>query len=86
MREKIIYIANDGKEFATREECKKYENSRLPQSDRSAIKAVRELRNYCKNRECYNCIFNDYECVIDYSEINTLADKVLEKYDIEEDD
>ena len=55
MREKVTYIAFDGKEFDTEMECREHEESR-----RDPIKihrAIDTIKNYCRKRDCFECSF-----------------------------
>lgn len=55
MREKVIYIAFDGKEFDTEKECQEHEENR-----RDLVKvsrAIDTIKNYCKGRGCHGCPF-----------------------------
>lgn len=59
MYEKSIWVASDGKEFATKEECISYEKLNcIPLKVRKAIHA---LRTYCQTRDCSECPLNDRE-------------------------
>lgn len=52
--EKVIYVADDGKEFANESDCKKYEETAEIRS------CILKLSEYCKNSECNSseCIFS----------------------------
>ena len=55
MREKITYIAFDGKEFDTEIECREQEEKR-----RDLVKvsrAINTIKNYCKDSGCHTCPF-----------------------------
>ena len=55
MREKVTYIAFDGKEFDTEMKCREYEEKR-----RDLVKvsrAINTIKNYCRKSYCVNCPF-----------------------------
>lgn len=55
MREKVTYIAFDGKEFDTEMKCREHEEKR-----RDLVKvsrAINTIKNYCKGNDCSNCPF-----------------------------
>lgn len=58
MREKVTYIAFDGKEFDTEMKCREHEEKR-----RDLVKvsrAINTIKNYCKENDCSNCPFFGY--------------------------
>ena len=59
MYEKSIWVASDGKEFATKEECISYE--KLTCLPVKVKKAIQNLRTYCQTRDCSECPLNDNE-------------------------
>ena len=69
---KIKYVANDGTEFDTREECIEYESSKLSKEEIDTInKAFKIISDHCAKQEscegcpfstdanCYSCCFNE---------------------------
>ena len=55
MREKVTYIAFDGKEFDTEMECREHEEKR-----RDLVKvsrAINTIQNYCREKDCVKCPF-----------------------------
>ena len=55
MREKVTYIAFDGKEFDTEMKCREHEEKR-----RNLVKvsrAINTIKNYCKDSDCHTCPF-----------------------------
>ena len=55
MREKVTYIAFDGKEFDTEMECYEHEESR---TDFIKVrKAIDTIQNYCREKDCDKCPF-----------------------------
>ena len=55
MREKVIYIAFDGKEFDNEMECREHEEKRKDLVKVS--RAIDTIKNYCKDRGCHTCPF-----------------------------
>ena len=55
MREKVTYIAFDGKEFDTEMKCREHE-----EKHKDLIKmhrAMDTIKNYCRKSYCLNCPF-----------------------------
>ena len=55
MREKVTYIAFDGKEFDTEMKCREHEEKRRDLVKVS--KAVDTIKNYCRKSICTTCPF-----------------------------
>ena len=55
MREKVTYIAFDGKDFDTEKECREHEEKRKDLVKVS--RAIDTIKNYCKGRGCHDCPF-----------------------------
>lgn len=52
MREVIIFEANDGRRFATKEECLHHEESHF-------MKMAKQIKDFCYNRDgCDGCVFH----------------------------
>jgi phosphopantetheine adenylyltransferase len=77
MTEVIYYVATDGKQFETKEECLKYENR---YSD--LIKAMTTISKFCNHilstdKHCGNCPFyrdTANECIVnDYATENWIS-------------
>lgn len=57
MIEKIIFIAEDGREFETKEECLKYEQ------ELETYKLADALGDFCATSRCPDCLFwREGEC------------------------
>lgn len=55
MKEKVTYIAFDGKEFDTEMKCREHEEKR-----RDLVKvrrAIDTIQNYCREKDCVECPF-----------------------------
>jgi len=59
MKEIVVtqYMAEDGKVFNTKEKCLAYEEERKQVSE--LRKAIRKIRQICKDVNCSSCPFND---------------------------
>ena len=55
MRKKIAYVAFDGKEFDTENECHEYEENCENLVD--VRKAIDTIQNYCREKDCDKCPF-----------------------------
>ena len=53
MKTKMIYIADDGREFDNMKKCEDYEKEIM-----SIKKTAKDLQDYCISRRCSNCIFD----------------------------
>ena len=61
MREKVTYIAFDGKEFDTEMKCHEHEESR---KDLVKVRrAIDTIKNYCKDSGCHTCPFFNGGCI-----------------------
>ena len=55
MREKVTYIAFDGKEFDTEMKCREHEEKR---KDLVKVhRAIDTIQNYCREKDCVECPF-----------------------------
>ena len=65
IEQKQVFIAGDGKEFKTEEECLKYEQALSEITDITAfLKRIKEICH--KQKNCDSCIFygnGTYECI-----------------------
>lgn len=58
---KIVYVAEDGKEFDKKQECIEYE--RIISRYTELKEALKEVRRICQNNYCNTCPFASYgEC------------------------
>lgn len=57
MYEKSVWVASDGKEFTTKEDCISYE--KLNCVPLKVKKAIQTIRTYCQTRDCSECPLND---------------------------
>ena len=57
MREKITYIAFDGKEFDTEMKCREHEENH--KSIIEVRRVVDTIKNYCRKNYCGDCPFFD---------------------------
>lgn len=71
---KIVYVANDGTEFNTKEECYKYEAE--AKKINSFIRTLRAIKEFCYQQEgCSNCPFLDgYVCEITFADPDDTSD------------
>ena len=53
MREKVTYIAFDGKEFDTEMKCREHEESRRDLM--KVHRAINTIQNYCREQACVQC-------------------------------
>ena len=62
---KVMYIANDGKQFETEKECLDYEDKATAKEVLEKIKAI------CEKNNCFKCPFqgNNVNCVFDSTEM-----------------
>lgn len=62
---KVVYIANDGKQFETEEECLDYEDKA------TAREVFEKIKIICKKNTCSSCPFHgkDVICVFDSTEM-----------------
>ena len=56
MREKVTYIAFDGKEFDTEMKCREHEESSRNLVEVS--RAIDTIQNYCREKDCDKCPFS----------------------------
>ena len=61
MRKKVTYVALDGKEFDTENECREHEESRKDLIN--LYRAIDTIQNYCKNSGCHTCPFFNGDCI-----------------------
>ena len=65
MRKVVYYEAQDGKKFETEAEALAYE------ADCSTMKKMQEImqeiKNYCAERDCSDCVFNQEGCIFSCS-------------------
>ena len=55
MKEKVTYIAFDGKEFDTEMKCREHEEKR---KDLVKVhRAIDTIQNYCREKDCDKCPF-----------------------------
>ena len=60
MKTKMIYIADDGKEFDNMEKCEDYEKEIT-----SIKKTAKDLQDYCISHPCSHCAFNGSDgCIL----------------------
>ena len=60
MKQVIKYVADNGKEFNTEEECKAFEESII-----NVDNAINTIMNFCKGMDCDDCRFSGKEdCVL----------------------
>lgn len=71
---KTVYIANDGTEFNTKEECYKYEAKAKKIS--SFIRTLRAIKEFCYQQgECSKCPFLDGSyCKITFADTDDTSD------------
>ena len=55
MREKVTYIAFDGKEFDTEMKCHEHEENRIDLME--VHRAIDTIQNYCREKDCDKCPF-----------------------------
>lgn len=63
----VVYVANDGTEFNTKEECYKYEAEAKKIS--SFIRTLNAIKEFCyQKKKCSDCPFFDgYTCEITFA-------------------
>ena len=61
MRTEITYIADDGTKFDNLKACEDYEKEGM-----TAMKAAKELKDYCTAHSCSNCILHNSDgCMVE---------------------
>lgn len=61
MKTKMMYIADDGKEFDNLKACEDYEKEAM-----TIMKAAKDLQGYCVSQSCSNCIFHNSDgCMLE---------------------
>lgn len=70
----VVYVANDGTEFNTKEECYMYEAEAKKVS--SFIRTLKAIKEFCEQKEkCSDCPFLDGDyCKITFADVGDTGD------------